>query len=37
MQPLVNRDGLTQYPDAQQALQGLYDHTRGEVDSYGLD
>src|SRR5687768_2768240 len=36
-QPLVSCDALTSYPDAQQALQGLYDHTRDEGDPYGLD
>jgi hypothetical protein len=35
--PLVSCDALTDYPDAQQALQGLYDHTRDEGDPYGLD
>ena len=35
--PLVSCDALTEHPDAQQALQGLYDHTRDEGDSYGLE
>lgn len=35
--PLVSCDALTKHPDAQQALQGLYDHTRDEGDPYGLD
>src|SRR5829696_1635425 len=36
-EPLVSCDALTDYPDAQQALQCLYDHTRDEGDPYGLD
>jgi hypothetical protein len=36
-EPLISCDALTDYPDAQQALQGLYDHTRDEGDPYGLD
>jgi hypothetical protein len=36
-QPLVSCDALTQYPDAQQALQGLYDHSRNDGDPYDLD
>jgi hypothetical protein len=36
-EPLVSCDALTDYPDAQQALQGLYDHTRDGGDPYGLD
>jgi hypothetical protein len=36
-EPLVSCDALTDDPDAQQALQGLYDHTRDEGDPYGLD
>jgi hypothetical protein len=35
--PLVSCDALTEHPDAQQALQGLYDSTRDAGDSYGLD
>jgi hypothetical protein len=36
-EPLISCDALSQYPDAQQALQGLYDHTRDDGDPYGLD
>jgi hypothetical protein len=36
-EPLVSCDALTDDPDAQQALQGLYDHTRDEGDPYSLD
>src|SRR5215207_6158537 len=36
-EPLISCDALSQYPDAQQALQGLYDHTRDDRDPYGLD
>jgi hypothetical protein len=36
-EPLVSCDALGQYPDAQQALQGLYDSTRDDGDPYGLD
>ena len=35
--PLVTCDDLRDYPDAQQALQGLYDHTRATGDPYALD
>jgi hypothetical protein len=36
-EPLVSCDALTDDPDAQHALQGLYDHTRDEGDPYSLD
>jgi hypothetical protein len=36
-EPLISCDALTDYPVAQQALQGLYDHTRDEGDPYRLD
>jgi hypothetical protein len=35
--PLVNCDDLRDHPDAQQALQGLYDYTRAAGDPYTLD
>src|SRR5829696_8377786 len=35
--PLVSCDALGDYPEAQHALEGLYDHTRDEDDPYGLD
>ena len=35
--PLVNCDDLRDHPDAQQALQGLYDYTRAAGDPYSLD
>ena len=36
-QPLASCDALINEPNALQALQGLYDYTRGEGDPYGLD